>query len=1028
MDEESIVQNLFRAFSILLEPNATPRDYKEADEYLRTVREEPKSIFFLCRALTNNTWSTCNQVVVDDVYSFMVQYTATAMEEWVKAKSRSVTSEQLYEALSLCKGLLGCSCQKGISHIAIEKCCKAATCCFVRLWWASDGRFHLEDLLETWWKDFVLLGQQFHIAPLVYLLFLEEIENLPSYGSGEDAERRAWLKSKASTVSSEVCSELIRIGLDSDSSVNSEAYRKWPSDVLKRDCVLCLSKWNIYCPRGSSIDVLCSELEDPQVVYEAAEALADDVGRGGIAAKYILQTCSSLFSMLKRAQKHQKGSEFCKMAHAVLEVAAAIAEANVEYLMKNLPEDTSVESEASDKTAAFIELCDLLSFGLQSGVNSAALAALEGISHFASCFCDLKTNGQLAKIASDHLQKFYLFAQDCFQNLIYLLTASEESFLYADFNSNSTSMEEFQQIRVASQDVCLELTKALDANQIVCFVTDYISMDTSSLVLESVFFLLSATSSAILDSSLFNSHSKADVRHSIQYARLVQVMYPILQIAIRRLYNGPPMYLETSILKLFTSYSPLLLEESVEQSLFQPIMNIIPLCLGRNPAQASILLRKLAIHAPQRLLPYAESLLQVMANAENDFSDYKPTGEALARVLAAMQTAEDRYRSLCILLQPYFTYLERVAQLLYVQNDTHHEEKNLTQVFSIIATICYAGGDVNACCKIIQEKLELFSIFGHHFASHENLAPEISKVFVDGLVGRAPDSTDKEQFAKGETWANYMGFLIQVLDILSDIFVKSDGEIYWMRSCTQLIPTLDVNDEACRNCVSNLFLRIWTACNHCITNYSITVAWERQDLIAEWCHFAQVTWIHYPNIWLSWADRIFPLVLLGFYVSDANACTTVLRFWQQLLSSLTLRSFDDSSERHVRSSLSPKLLSYIIPFIEGTVYMLSEGISPRLTSHLSNLLLCFCQWMAYQPNNASLSQWIQQAMTQRSVSSNSFTEEMKDVFSFMLLQTIESFTLQPDSVNRRIFRCFVSDLCRVSRGEIMEDILLAYRR
>lgn len=276
MEQDNILHNILKALSILCEPTASPLDYREADEFLRSVRQQPRYIFIFCQFLTSDSWLASKGPFDTQLLSFMFQFGATVLEEYVRTKYVYFDQQQRQEAIELTKHLLKESCSKQLTHAAIEKCCKAASCSF--LLFSLDNELGVEDLLEYWWNTFVELAKEQHITPLLYLVFLEEAESIPSYGSGEDAERRAWLKSKAPKVISEISSELFRASLE-DNVSSSERSLPLSSYSLKKDCIQCLKRWNIYGMRGGTADILCSILEDPHLVYEVADALADDVGR-----------------------------------------------------------------------------------------------------------------------------------------------------------------------------------------------------------------------------------------------------------------------------------------------------------------------------------------------------------------------------------------------------------------------------------------------------------------------------------------------------------------------------------------------------------------------------------------------------------------------------------------------------------------------------------------------------------------------------------------------------------------------------
>ncbi|GJQ11004.1 hypothetical protein GpartN1_g2795.t1 [Galdieria partita] len=1016
MEQESILHNILNALSILCEPSASSSDYREADEFLRSVRQQPTQLLLFCQFLTNKDWFISKGPFHNQLLSFMFQFAGTMLEDWIRTKYDSFDKQHRQNVVELTKQLLIESCNKKVNHSAIEKCCKAASCCI--LLFSLDSDVAMEELLEHWWNTFVELGKEQHITPLMYLIFLEEVENIPSYGSGEDAERRAWLKNKASKVCGDVSSELYRASLEDN---HSHSHSSFPisSYSLKKDCIYCLKSWNVYVTRGSTADILCSIFEDADLIYEVADALSDDVGRGGVSTSSILQTCSSLLSLLKAARKVHANSEYVSMVHAALEVAVSIVEANTDLLIKQENfQYSDCPSEETDKVAAVLELCDLLMFGLQSGIHNATLAALEGVSYFANSFYHLKVNGQIGSHCN--IEQLYIFFQECFQHFIYICTASNETILFAINNVASknpegdSSVEEFQQLRETTFEAAIELAKAVgDVSRMIHFFDEYWTTSHSYLSLESAFFVLTGAASACIENTKNKTSFHSDMHPKVQQAIVVQSTAVLFQFALQVLYENSPNYLKIAVLRLFNAFSSVLLEESLENTLFQPIMNILPLCLKTVPREASILLRTWSYSSPKRLLPYAEALLQAMDSIDSNFSVYKPTIEALARMIASMENEEERFRSVYVILQPCLSYLETTMQSLYSQLSVSQDPRTIVEVLSMISVIFSGLDEPRISCRVICDRLENFVLLGHHFASHELIAPELCKVFVQGLECNKADSHIPASNSVDQN------VVIQILNILQSIFAKSDGEACWIHGCIQLIPLLDPNASNSQECVLQVVSGVWNTCHRCISEYSISGACERQDLIAECCRLSEILVLYYPTILLSCSEQIFPILLLGFYLSDANACMSSLRFWSQLLESWN--QLDTS-----RFALDEKLCSFVPLLLQGIVYAVGGGIPSRLIRYLCNLLLSFCQWIALFRLQSSLSIWIQQAI--ESSQPCKFTVEMRKAFESMLLGYVNLYSQTPESVSKGMFRCFVSDICRVGRGEMMDDILYAYFR
>ncbi|GJD08609.1 hypothetical protein Gasu2_29020 [Galdieria sulphuraria] len=852
MEEDNILNNIVKALSILCEPTASPSDYREADEFLRSVRQQPTHLLLFCQFLSNEAWLTSIRSFDNQLLSFMFQFAGTMLEDCIRTSYDSFDKQQRQQTIELTKQLLKESCCKKLNHSSIEKCCKAASCSILLFSLGND--VDVEDKLEYWWNTFVEL----------------EVENIPSYGSGEDAERRAWLRSKASKVLSEVSSELYRESLE-DNHSNSELRFPMSSYSLKKDCIRCLKSWNVYRTRGSTADILCSIFEDSELICEVADALADDVGRGGIPTSSILQTCSSLLSILKAARKRHTNSEYVSMVHAALEVAVSIVEANIDLLVK---QDSfqyfASESEETNKVAAILELCDLLMFGLQSGVHNATLAALEGVSYFANSFYHLKLNGQIGSHCN--IEQLYVFFQECFQHFIYICTASDETLLLAINNASvdnpdgDSSIEEFQQLRDAAFEAIMELAKAVgDVSRIIHFFDDYWTPSQSSLSLESAFFVLTCAASACMENTEKKTSSQSDMHPKVHQAILVQSTTTVFQFGLQLLYENSPNYLKIATLRLFTAFSTVLLEDSLERILFQPIMNILPLCLKVVPREASILLRTWSYSSPKKLLPYAEALFKAVDFLHSNLSVYKPTMESLARMIASMESEEERFRSVCVILQPYLDYLETAMQSLYSQSSFSEDPRKVVEVLSVISAVFHGLDETRISYRVIFERLESFLLLGHHFASHELIAPELCRIFVQGLECNKVDSYIPSTYFADQN------AVIQILNILQSIFAKSDGEACWIHGCIQLIPLLDPHATGSQECILQVVSGIWNTCNQCISTYSLSSACERQDLIAECCRLSENLVLYYPTILLSWSEQIFPILLLGFYLSDANA-------------------------------------------------------------------------------------------------------------------------------------------------------------
>lgn len=1024
MEQEQVLDNILKALFILCQPTAAPTDYREADEFLRSIRQQPSHLFLFCQFLSNETWLASKGPFDSQLLSFMFQFAASVLENWIRTHYVSFDKQQRQQVIELTKLLLKESCRHRLTHSAIEKCCKAASCSV--LLFSLDSEAGIEDMLEYWWNTFVELGKQQQIAPLLYYIFLEEAESIPSYGSGEDAERRAWLKSKASKVNSEVSSELFRASLEDNSdSISGNFSTPMSNSLLKKDCIQCLKRWNIYGTRGSTADILCNVFEDPDLVYEVAEAIADDVGRGDTPASCILQTCSSLLSVLKRTfRKQHRNAENEAMTHAALEVTVSIVESNIDSLLKQQDNLQLSESGNTDRAAAILELCDLLLFGLQSGVHSAKMASLEGILHFASSFHHLQLHSQIGSHCN--LSQLYTFFQDCFCDFIYLCTASEESCLIAlndassskststnaEWNSSS-SIEEFQQVREATFEATKELVKAVgDMNRVVHFLDDYRTNCHSYLRLESSFFILTAA---------FLAYSENTSRELRATTIQIESATPLFQLSLQLLYDqNSPLYLKSSILRFFTAISDILLQDALEQTLFQPMMNILPSYLKAVPREASILLRSLSYSSPRRLLPFAESLLQAMALIPSQFLLYKDAIEALARIIAVMDHEEERYRCVRVALQPCFTFLENTMQSFYSSSSFSEDPKTVVDVLGMMSAVFRGLDEPCISCRILCERLEELALLGHHFASHEWIAPEICKVFVQSVESSKDSDPQK-------TTTSPIPIVIQILNILQSIFSKSDGETCWIRGCIQLIPLLDPKSSESQQCVLQVLSGVGSTCHRCISEYSISSACERQDLIAEFCRLSELLVLYYPSMFFSWSEQIFPILLLGFYLSDANNCMACLRFWTRVL------EYWSQPENQIvlpQSLLDERQSNFIVLLLQGMIYAIGGGISSRLIRHLCNLLSSFCQWIALFHFQSSLPRWIQQAVESNQAAK--FTVEMRKAFESMLLEYVRFYSPETaaatTTISKAMFRCFVSDICRVGRGEMMDDILYAYFR